>query len=518
MGHETLDSSGNILPRNAPDHVLVPSSQSVVLVCDPIRSRRDKINSLIASAQGARPIEASASLNPSLREYPNAIVIVATGESLSPDNPVLAFIIRCGKAGLPVISYEDGAKGWPLSKKCLPLVAGAVDHLDSNEPEFLFRLHLRLQQLIQASTEKEHTKEAIRGLMCDHDFIGASPAIIGVFESAVRFSQLSDLPVLITGETGTGKELLAKAIFKMDPKRKSGPLIPINCAAISPSLMDDEFFGHRRGAFTGALQDRKGLIRAAEGGVLFLDEVGELDLALQAKLLRVLQENSLKGVGEEREARVSVRFIAATNRSLEQMVAEQKFRADLLYRLNVLKIHIPALRERPMDLPLLVSHFVRKHRGNKLPSRTAATPDFLEALERSNLPGNVRQLENVIRESLLNQETDVDLNLKHLPLYILGQLSTQLPELKPQPDSWTPTPQSLPGEIAAPPPLNFFKEILEGQRWNLCRTLQLCERELVHVTLERTHGNQSQAARILGVSPRSVYNKVRKHHLARHQA
>src|SRR6185436_10192490 len=156
--------------------------------------------------------------------------------------------------------------------------------------------------------------------------------------------------------------LLAKALSEMDPKRKQGPFVAVNCAAVQPTLLESEFFGHRRGSFTGAERDRKGLVRAAEGGVLFLDEISELEVGLQAKLLRVLQENRVLGVGEEREVAVSVRFIAATNRNLEQLVAEGKFRADLFHRLRVLLIHVPPLRDRPSELQLLVEHFLQKHR------------------------------------------------------------------------------------------------------------------------------------------------------------
>jgi transcriptional regulator with GAF, ATPase, and Fis domain len=219
--------------------------------------------------------------------------------------------------------------------------------------------------------------------MQQQGIVGQSQAITAVFQTLLRVSPLSDLPILITGETGTGKELLAHAIHQLDPKRCDGPFMALNCAAISPGLAESELFGHRRGAFTGADHDRKGLIRAAEGGVLLLDEIGELDDASQAKLLRVLQEHRVLGIGEEREVPISVRIIAATNRDLGEMVQQRRFRADLFHRLNVLAIHIPPLRERPTDLKPLIEHFVHKYQDLRPDSPLVLAPEFIEAVTQT---------------------------------------------------------------------------------------------------------------------------------------
>ena len=176
--------------------------------------------------------------------------------------------------------------------------------------------------------------------------VGDSATMDGVFRWILRVSPLSELPVLLSGETGTGKELVARSIHRLDPRRADGPFVAVNCGAIVSGLAESELFGHRRGAFTGALHDRLGLVRAARGGVLFLDEIGDLDPGLQSKLLRVLQEHRVLAVGEDHEVAVNVRIIAATNRSLDEMVHARTFRADLFHRLNVLSIRIPALRER----------------------------------------------------------------------------------------------------------------------------------------------------------------------------
>ena len=182
--------------------------------------------------------------------------------------------------------------------------------------------------MVSSATRHHEEAQQIMSVMRDMGMVGRSTAMMHVFRSVIRFSALSDLPVLIAGETGTGKEGLAHALHRLDPKRKTGPFVAVNCGAIATSLAESELFGHRRGAFTGADRERKGLIRSAEGGVLFLDEIGELDVSLQAKLLRVLQENRVLGVGEDRDIAVNIRVVAATNRNLSQMGQQSRFRAD----------------------------------------------------------------------------------------------------------------------------------------------------------------------------------------------
>ena len=199
----------------------------------------------------------------------------------------------------------------------------------------------------------------------------------------------------------------------------------MNCGAISSGLAESELFGHRRGAFTGADRDRKGLIRAAEGGVVFLDEIGELDDTLQVKLLRVLQERRVLGVGEDQEVPVSVRVIAATNRNLSTAVQHGKFRADLFHRLNVLSIHIPSLRERRADVRPLIEHLLEKNQSLQTAGSVSAGPDFIEALTRIDLPGNVRQLENLVRRALVNKVTSTPLTLTDLPAEVWQQLAGQ---------------------------------------------------------------------------------------------
>ena len=279
-----------------------------------------------------------------------ALAVVALGACPAPGDLGVEAIRSLKQKGFKVICYADGAPSWPLRVRCQLLVAGACWLLDSVTAAFADELQRLLAHLLQAAARRRDEEARVKGVMQELGGVGESQAIMDVFQTVCRVSPLSDLPILITGETGTGKELLARAIHRLDRKRCQGPFVALNCSAISPGLAESELFGHRRGAFTGAERDRQGWIRAAEGGVLFLDEIGELDIALQAKLLRVLQEHRVLGVGEDREVSVSVRMIAATHRNLEAMVHHGTFRADLFHRLHVLTIHIPPLRERPADL------------------------------------------------------------------------------------------------------------------------------------------------------------------------
>jgi transcriptional regulator with GAF, ATPase, and Fis domain len=345
--------------------------------------------------------------------------------------------------------------------------------------------------------------------------VGESQAIIAVFQAICRVSQLSDLPILITGETGTGKELMAHAIHQLDLKRCHGPFVALNCSAISPGLAESELFGHRRGAFSGADRDRKGLIRSAEGGVLFLDEIGEMDEALQAKLLRVLQENRVLSVGEDREVSINVRIIAATNRDLDAMVRQRKFRADLFHRLHVLTIHIPPLRERPADLKPLIEHFLEKYRYLKPAMSPSVSPEFIDAIMQLEVPGNARELENIVRWVLVNKGDDTSLNLRDLPLEIWQQLSEKgtypvaPSELV---DEEQNTQQSMLG-ISSQDNLSSIVALLEINGWNLSRFLKYCEQLALEAALHKANGNQSQAAKLLRITPRTVYNKLHKHQL-----
>jgi DNA-binding NtrC family response regulator len=476
-----------------------------VILWDESQNVRQKIDQIIRNARGLPVlVERFSDLQLVQCCADCCVAVVVTGRI--PAGVGLRLIRDLRARGFKVIACEEGAESWPIRTRCLPLFAGAVQLLDNSSTEFPRDLRQLIEQMVRAETQQRSEEHEVAAIMRRLGMVATSTKMLGAFRSAVRYGALSDLPVLITGETGTGKEGLARAVHSLDPKRGRGPFVAVNCGAISAGLAESEFFGHRRGAFTGAERERKGLIRSAENGVLFLDEIADLDLALQTKLLRVLQENRVLGVGEDREAAVSVRVVAASNRDLEQMVRQNRFRADLFHRLNILPIQVPPLRDRPDDLAPLVKHFLQKHQSLAPTAAITIGADFLEALRQVELPGNVRQLENLMRQALLRKATDLPLSISDLPVEILLQL-VGLEEI---PGVLNPEEPSLvnPNNLAT-----SVNRLLDASGWNLQRSIEVCERHALEAAMARTQGNQSQTAKLLGITPRSVYNKLCKYNL-----
>jgi len=440
-----------------------------------------------------------------------AAAIVSLHESAGIPDCGLSIVGHLKDAGLSVIAHEPGVTAWPISARCRVLLAGARYLLDSDDVAFMETLQATLTDLLSTLEAQRSEECRIRSIASSHGIVGESEPLLAAFRNVVRMSKLSDLPVLVTGESGTGKELFASALHALDPKRNGRPLVAVNCAAINAGIAESELFGHVRGAFTGAGHDHSGLFLAAQGGVLFLDEIGELNLDVQAKILRVLQEKRLYRVGAGHDAPVDVRIVAATNQNLPQMVADGRFRADLFHRLNTLSIHIAPLRERKADISLLVEYFVASHASWH--EHTGIDIDLIDALSCLELKGNVRELKNLLITAQAAKDDHRPLGLKDLPPPVWKELAQSgfavSAPLEPAPVAAPSIPKGSP-----PPEARSLALSAAGtQGWNLNRCLSQCEREIVAAAMRQARNNQSQAARLLGLTPRCVYNKLRKHQL-----
>jgi len=305
--------------------------------------------------------------------------------------------------------------------------------------------------------------------------LGSSPAIQHMREMIGRVAR-SQAPVHIYGESGTGKELVAKLIHESG-SRHDGPFVPVNCGAIPTELMESELFGHKRGSFTGAVSDKKGLIQSAEGGTLFLDEIADLPLHMQVKLLRVIQEKAVRPVGEQAEVAVDVRILSATHKNLSHLVAEGKFREDLFYRVNVIELRVPSLRERPDDVPELAEAVLRRLGRRMKITAPALGKDALAALQSYAFPGNVRELENILERAIT--------------LSTGGEIRAADIQLRPTPIASTAT-----GSGAAGSALGDHLEDIE--------------RDAILKALEQSRYNKTAAAKVLGMSFRALRYRIKK--------
>lgn len=489
-------------------------SQWNVLLWEPQGARRRLIERVVTDC-GARSysVEQLADIEKAA-QVSSCAAVVALGAYQTDNTLISRAIDRMKQVGLTVIAHEVGTHEWPVGVRCRALLAGASCVLDSEKANFDWELQRVLTSVFKEKTDERVKKEHCHALMKTFGIEGESHAIEEAFRQALQVARFSDLAVLITGETGTGKELIAHAIHRLDPNRRAGPFVAINCGAISPGLVESELFGHGRGAFTGADRERKGLIRAADGGVLFLDEIGELGRDGQVKLLRVLQDRRVLTVGTDREVNVDLRVIAATHRNIEQMVQQGQFREDLFHRLNMLSVHLPPLRERVDDIGPLINNFVTKYQSGAISKTASIDHDFIEALVQLDFPGNVRQLENIVRRALLNKVDESPLSLSDLSPEIWRQLCEAGPKSTEQLSSNS-------HRTPAPPPI--LPSLQEGgtplgtqaspKEWNFVRAMRQCERVLVEEALRCARGNHSQAARTLGITSRTLYNKLKKHHL-----
>jgi two-component system response regulator AtoC len=354
--------------------------------------------------------------------------------------------------------------------------AGAYDYIQKPfKPEELLLTLRKAEERETLRRENRALKEEMRDKARFEELLAKSPEMQAVFKTVAKVADFKTT-ALITGESGVGKELVARAMHHRS-NRKNGPFVPVNCGAIPENLLESELFGYRRGAFTDAHADRAGLFEQANGGTLLLDEIGELPLSLQVKLLRVLQEETVRRLGDNKDLKIDVRILAATHRDLAAETAAGRFREDLFYRINVLTIRIPSLRERREDIPLLIDHFVAKNNVRLSTQIRGLTPESRKLLLEYGWPGNVRELENTIERAMVLAEGDLI------------------------------TVEDLPERIReAHDPVQM--QLASGEL-SIKKTSRIIEEILIRRALEKTKGNRTKAAELLEISHRALLYKIK---------
>jgi DNA-binding NtrC family response regulator len=465
------------VPRHAAD--------SPILIVEDKDSLRVMLRHAL-EAQGHRVLEA--------RDQPEAIQALRTsrpGVVLSdlrlPDGDGLG-VLRAAKEidpDLPVIvmtafgSVQDAVAA--MKEGALDFLAKPVD------PDHLLLMVERALSQRRLATENLLLREELATRRGAPQIVGEDPSLKQVVASLQRASA-TDATVLLEGASGTGKELFARALHALSP-RADGPFVAINCAAIPENLLETELFGHEKGAFTGASTRKVGKFEVAHRGTLFLDEIGDLQLSLQAKILRALEEKRFERVGGNAVLQVDVRIVAATNRNLKQAVAARRFREDLYFRLSVFPIAIPALRERPADIPLLAKFFVQRFCGELKKKALTLAPSAIDELSAYQWPGNVRELQNCIERAVILTDGDT-IHARHL------NLSARLTAWAPAADPWDRI--DLSGTLA------------DASQ----RVLVEIERRKIEAALREAGGNQGVAADLLQISPRALVAKLREYGLA----
>jgi two-component system response regulator AtoC len=391
--------------------------------------------------------------------------------------------------------------------------SGAYDYLE--KPFKLDELNLCIQRALsynEAISENLYLRKQLKKKYQFSQIIGTAPKMQGVFKMIERVAD-TDSTILILGESGTGKELVARALH-FNSRRQFAPFIPVNCSALPENLLESELFGHRRGSFTGAVSDKKGLFQEADGGTIFLDEVGSMSPMLQSRLLRVLQEREVRRVGENIPTYINVRVLAATNEPLEKRIKEGSFREDLYYRLNVIAITLPSLRERRDDIPLLVSHFLKNKINPRNGQPVQVTRQTMEVLSAHDWPGNVRELENAIERAATLCEDNV-IQAGDLPPSLIQNLPQQTAAMQAKVNDIAQLP------VASDAPANLYP--LNGPRpavnsaeaqpalpadSSLKDFLREQEVAYLNRTLAQTGGDKEKAALMLGISLATLYRKL----------
>ena len=401
-------------------------------------------------------------------EHMNGIEVLKQVKNMSPDTEVL-IITAYGSIDLAVQAMQ----------------AGAADFITKPFSHDEFRIKIRTllkkieqnEKIARLKDENEYLREELDGEYNFGEIIGESPKMKTLYATIAKVAKTSS-SVIIYGESGTGKELVARAIHKSSP-RAGNPFIRVSCGALAEGVLESELFGHERGAFTGALRRKRGRFELANTGTIFLDEIGDLPAATQVKLLRVLQEREFERVGSEESIKVDVRLITATNKDLEKQVQEKQFRKDLYYRLHIIPVYLPPLRERAEDIPLLAKHFIA-HIGKKIARRGLSLSDSaMRKLCTYHWPGNVRELENILERSAVLADSDVVRS---------SDLALGTDE-----------------KLAATAEVDTF---------DLNSTLSAVEKLAIEKALEKAKGTKTRAAKLLGIKTSALYYKLEKYGLA----
>ena len=412
--------------------------------------------------------------------------------TLLPLGEVLSVLMRLQAVANrpPVILLTQN--GLSIDACCSAIKLGVKHFVDMDATDWQSRLSGLLEE--PATVSVAESKASDPKVLLDAVGIRAvSPAMQDLIVQVYRGAQVSDATVLIHGESGTGKQLLAEAIHRLDPKRGKLPFVPVNCAAITGTLAESELFGHTKGAFSGATDARLGYFRTANKGTIFLDEISELPLYLQPKLLRVLQERRVMAVGSDKEEPIDVRVVAASNVSLQEKVAKGEFRLDLYQRLNVIHLAVPPLRQRTEDIPLLVQHFIRKYQHYCTQSIREVDPRVYELLKRKAGNGNVRELENIVRQTLVFKAQGDRIELADLPRHLFEGTSEKAES----------------GELIPTAMAENLVEMIRSRQMTLKGAVELFEKTIIqHAAKCSPEMSKVELAKVLGLPRRTLYYKL----------
>ncbi len=465
-------------------------SHTKILVVEDNASESIALQRLLASAR--YQVASADSVDKALSYLDEPIDIILSDLQLGEDSGI--DLLRTWKQKHPETLFLITTGHASISTAVDAIQAGAYHYLTKPlDPPALLNMLANMTHQREQSRKVVDLQNRLDERFSLNSIIGRSSYMQRVFE-LIRRSAHAFSTVLILGESGTGKELVAQAIHQNSPRR-DGPFVAVNCAAMPATLVESELFGHERGAFTGATDRRMGKFEAASGGTLFIDEIGEFEVALQVKLLRLLENRVVTPVGSNREIKVDTRVLAATSRNIPQMLADGQFREDLYYRLNVITIELPPLRNRLEDIPLLAKRFMDRVNEQNGTSITALSPALVDALQEYAWPGNVRELLNVIeRMMVLTDKAIIDLD--DLPAYIRNGPVPRLPDLHHDRSA-----HRFPVHDAANA-LSLLDESLASM------TLEDIEKRAIDATLARCGGRRTRAAKMLGISVRTLQRKL----------